>query len=110
MYAISLNHRIQIEQAAEASDGTGDPVRTWSLVATLWASVNALTGREAFNAKQVLAEVTHRVTIRYRTGLTPKMRVKFDGRYFDILSVLDAKETKVWLELMCVERIGGVSG
>ena len=46
------------------------------------------------------------IIIRYLSGIVPKMRVKFGSRIFDILSVINVKESNRELQLMCRESIG----
>ncbi len=110
MNVSKLDKRVTIERYTEAQDGSGDPVKTWSVFAVVYASVEGLSGHEAFVARQTFAEVTHRVDLLYLAGLSPKMRIKYDRRYFDILGVVDPKEDKVAQVVSCVERVGGANG
>lgn len=89
MRAGELRHRITIQRATETQDAFGAVVQTWSTFATLWAGVEALSGREFFAAQQVNAQVSHRIRIRYLSGVTPKMRVVFGSRTFNIEVVMD---------------------
>lgn len=98
-----LDKRITIQSATSARDGSGQPILTWSDWAVVWAAVEPIRGREYFAAQQVSAETTHRVTIRYRSGVSPQMRVVFNGRTFRIEAVIDPQEHHERLELMCVE-------
>lgn len=110
MRAGKLRHEIDLEQYSETQDGTGDPVKGWTAFASgVWASIDPLTGREAFAAAQVLASVTHRVRLRYVAGVNSKMRVKYGSRYFRILEVKDLEERNRELELLCEEIVGGVN-
>ncbi len=72
-------------------------------MATVWARVRAVSGREFFAAAQVQAEQLQRITIRYRTGVTAAMRVAWAGRLFDITAVIDWRERHEALQLMCRE-------
>jgi SPP1 family predicted phage head-tail adaptor len=45
------------------------------------------------------------VTIRYRPGVTSAMRVRYQGRKFNILTVLDVEMAHVALELTCAEGL-----
>jgi SPP1 family predicted phage head-tail adaptor len=99
-----LNKKISIESNAAARDSHGQDVESWSPHLTdIWASIDPVRGREFFAARQFNAEVTHKVTIRYRTGISPQMRVEYQGRYFRIEAVIDPNERHEALELMCVE-------
>ena len=67
-----------------------------------------LQGREYWEGKQLQNEVTTRFCIYYRPGIVSKMRVLFNGKYYDILSVFDPEEKHRELELMCVETSEGL--
>ncbi|HKK31096.1 MAG TPA: phage head closure protein [Alphaproteobacteria bacterium] len=94
-------HRIQIQEAVDAQDPTtGVITRTWATVSldsdTPLDSVpaRALTGqgRETHAAGTKLAETEARFEFRWFAGLTEAMRIVWDGRVYDILSI-DTDET-----------------
>jgi SPP1 family predicted phage head-tail adaptor len=49
--------------------------------------------------------ISHRIRIRYRSGVTPVCRILFKTRYFNIVSVINIDEKKEFLELICKEDI-----
>jgi SPP1 family predicted phage head-tail adaptor len=100
-----LRHRITIEQVAEAQNPDGSILETWSTYANAQASIDPVSGREYFAAQTTQADVTHRISLRYLAGITPKMRVKYGSRIFDILSVININERNRELQLMCRESI-----
>ena len=100
-----LRHRVELLSPTGAQDTFGGTSATGlASFATVWASVEALTGRELFAAQQVVAEVTHRVTMRYMPGVLAKMVVWFDNRQFQIQAVQNPDERKKMLMLLCLER------
>jgi SPP1 family predicted phage head-tail adaptor len=100
-------HRITIEENQPTRDGIGGTADNWVPVATVWAAVEPLKGREFFAAQQVNSEVSHRVTLRYRAGVRPDMRVRFGARVLEIAGPpIDPDEKHKELQLMCVERGG----
>lgn len=98
-----LDKRVTLQSATTARDGHGQPLETWSDIATVWAAIDPIRGREYFAAQQFAAETTHKVTIRHRSGISPKNRVLFGSRVFRIESVINPHERGERLELMCVE-------
>ena len=98
-----LDKRVTLQSATEARDGHGQAIPIWSDVATVWAVIDPIRGREYFAAQQVSAETTHRVTIRWRSGVSPKWRVVYGSRTFRIESVINVRERNEQIELMCVE-------
>lgn len=103
MQAGRLRHRVTIQNAVEARNAYGEAIKTWSTVATVYASVEPIRGREMFDAEQVQSEVTHRVRLRYRPGLTSQMRLLFNGRMFEIQTVINVNERNREVQLMCKE-------
>jgi SPP1 family predicted phage head-tail adaptor len=101
-----LRHRIAIERVTETRDIDGSVIETWSAYATAQALVEPLSGREYFAAQSTQANVTHRIGIRYLSGIVPNMRVKLGSRIFDILSIIKVGERNRELQLMCRESIG----
>ena len=53
-------------------------------MATVWAAVDPVSGREYYAAEQAQSEVTHKVRLRYRAGVTPGMRVLLGQRRLHI--------------------------
>jgi SPP1 family predicted phage head-tail adaptor len=100
-----LRHRITIEQVAESQDTDGSVIETWSSFASAQGSIKPVSGREYFDAQTTQADVTHRIYLRYITGITSKMRIKYNQRIFDILFVINTRERNLELQLMCRERI-----
>lgn len=76
--------------------------------AVVWASVEALSGREPYAAQQKVSEVTHRVRIRWMRGVKAKQNIWLadpDGdRQFQIQAVENPDETRHYLDLLCIER------
>lgn len=102
MRAGTLRHRVTLQALEQGRDAYGGPVETWADVATVWASVEAVSGRDFFAARQEQNEVTHKVTIRYRDDVTADMRVLHGGKTFGIVAPLpDNRRTR--LVLMCRE-------
>ncbi len=100
-----LNKRVAIRSASTTRDDYGEPIPSWSTDATVWASVEPLSGRERVSAQQQHAETTHRIRMRYQPGttVTAEKRILYDSRIFEIISVINKKERKHMLELLCKE-------
>ena len=101
-----MRQRIAL-QAKTITKSEGIPLENWTTVATVWAAVSDISGKEYFQAGALQSEVTTRIKIRYRTGITTSMRVLYGSRVFQILSVIDKDERHRVIELMCKEVIPG---
>lgn len=100
----SMNKRVQVQSVTETRDAAGGVTQTWSTDRTVWAAISPLTGREYLNAQQVQSSVTAKVVMRYFAGLTPKHRLLFGSRVFEIAAVINPDEANEMYELMCVEQ------
>lgn len=99
-----MRHRIELVNPGTAYDSTGGiSLATTSPIATVWARLEAITGKDALAAAQFNSEATYKVTIRYRCDVTAKMQVWFHGKQWQVLSVLNPNETNKTLILLCVE-------
>jgi len=103
MRAGRLRHRVTIQQKVPTRDTFGGELVTWSPVATVWASVEPLQGREYLAARQLQAELTTRIRIRCRTGILPQMRVVWGSHTYDIQAVIEPESGRRELQLMCTE-------
>jgi SPP1 family predicted phage head-tail adaptor len=100
-----MRHRVVIQTQTESRDTHGGVSRTWADTATRWASIEPLRGREFYSAQQVNANVTHKIGMRYYSGLTPTHRLKFGTRIFNIVDVRLIKEIKNEMEILATEVI-----
>lgn len=101
----NLRHRVTIQQLTRTDDGAGGYTETWTAIATVWADVYPLKGQERYDAQQVKANLSHRVTIRYRAGVEPSMRLQYGARTLNIEAVIDPEERHRELILMCSEVV-----
>ena len=98
-----LRHRITLLRQVNEVNDYGASTQTWKRVATVWADVRPLSGREYFSAQQVQSEVTTQIWLRHIEGIKPTMKVKFGKREFEILSVLNTQSVTCRYSL-CVRR------
>jgi len=71
----TLSERIVIQTLSTSVDNQGGRSSSWSTLATVWADVRPLTARETLAAKSAASLVGYEVTTRYRSDVTPKMRI-----------------------------------
>lgn len=108
MRIADLRNRVVVQSTSVTLDASGAPEDTWSAVGTRWAQVEPLTGREAFEARSLHSDVDHRITMRYDATVgaaTPKHRLLWGSRAFDILSVVNVGERDEYLEFMAREAV-----
>jgi len=100
-----LKYKIIIEQPTETTDSQGGFTTTWATLHTIWAAINPVKNWENAISLQNETRTTHKITIRYVSGLTNKMRVNFGGRYFNINSILNPEEANIRLDIMATEGL-----
>ena len=100
-----MNRRATIQQRSTGKDTFGQQSMTWTDYLPVWAYIEPMTGRELIAAQAQQSEVTHQVVIRYRAGITAAMRLVYEGRIFDILSVVDTDTQHRRLVLQCAEGL-----
>jgi SPP1 family predicted phage head-tail adaptor len=103
MEAGALRHKVIIQQPAEVTNSLGEITVSWSTFAIVWAEILPLSGREYWSSKQVNSEVTGKIRIRYKSGITPKMRVKYGTRIFNIEAVMNYQEKNIETVLLVKE-------
>ena len=102
----NLRHRITLQKPVIVKDSIGQENEEWQDVATVWASVEPLSGKEYFNAKQTNSEVSTKIIIRYFENLLPNWVFQFGHRRYNILSVINFEERNIYLQLLCSEKAG----
>jgi SPP1 family predicted phage head-tail adaptor len=104
MDAGTLRERVTVQQATESRNRLGESVLEWATFADVWANVQGVSAREFLLAGQQQVELSHRVKMRYLTGLTSKMRLSWRGRTLEIISILEHENRSIH-ELICQEAV-----
>lgn len=103
MKAGRIRNRITLQKFETSRSPVGSIIKTWIDVATVWAEVKAVTGKELMLSQQEMSSTTIRIYIRYRNDIETTWRIKYSiagSQYLNIKAVLpDAKRT--YLELLC---------
>jgi SPP1 family predicted phage head-tail adaptor len=100
-----LNHKIVIQERTETKNSVGEDITTWDTYKWTWAQVTPLTGKEYFSKNEFQSTITNKIYMRYLTGVTPDMRIVWDSRTFDIISVINTDERNRELILMVEEQL-----
>lgn len=80
MKAGRLDRRITIQRKQVSQSDSGQPIETWSILVTVWASVGPLRGDEVFSAPQYVGKQQTEYRIRFSTDvadLTPLDRIVY---------------------------------
>lgn len=105
MLAQRLRHQVALQSQSTSLDAYGGNVGAWSTVATVRAGIEPIGGTEAARNGQNAAEQMVRVVLRYRSGVTPQMRIVRGSTIYTIVAVANRDEANRMLELTC--KTGG---
>jgi SPP1 family predicted phage head-tail adaptor len=103
-----LNQRITVQQRTLTLDGYGQELNTWTNVATVWANVKPISGREKMRGMAIESQLTHTVLVRYREAFMPPKtvdayRINYEGRIFNITAARDLEEDREYIIFDCTE-------
>lgn len=110
MRAGRLRQRITLQTNTPSQDSYGQEIESWADTMTVWAFINPESAREFLQQGIQAQQVRQTIEMRYQTGITPEMRVKFvdrdsNTRYFDIEQVLEPATARERLTLICKELV-----
>lgn len=98
-----LDTRLVLEASVDTPDGGGGSIGGWAAIGEIWASVAPVTGGERFVSDALRAQVSHRITIRYRADVTTALRLRDGTRVYRIGAVLGPGRRNR-LDLLCSEE------
>ena len=98
-----LRQQIQIQANTPTNDAYNQRQDSWSTLVTRWAKIESATGSGYIQSDEVRNLATHRITIRYYADVTPRCRVLFGSRIFNIVAVLNTDERKIETIILATE-------
>jgi SPP1 family predicted phage head-tail adaptor len=84
MRAGDLDRKVNLERYTLNQNDFGEPIETWSLIASVWASRAILSGNETFESDQTAALALYRFRMYYRSDLDATCRIVYEGRNYNI--------------------------
>ncbi|CAH5969996.1 TPA: phage head closure protein [Klebsiella pneumoniae] len=105
MRAGKMKRRVTFQKSESHRDQMGQVISVWSDLATVWAEIRAISGRERMSSGALYSEATVRIWTRYRDDITTANRILYRspnvrGQIYGIVAVIpDVDHTR--LELLC---------
>ena len=99
-----LDQRVAIQARSQSDDGLGGGVTSWATVATRWAKVKPLSGRERRQGEQLEDSRDYRVTLRRdetTAAIGAAHRLVWRGAALNIRFIADAGDRPLYLEIDC---------
>jgi len=105
-----LSARLIFQSRSVATDAIGGSSSIWVDAFGAWAQLIPLAGRALVAAQARNAEVTHEVTIRYRSELADPLsavsyRIRYGTRTLTVHSAINVDECNKWIVLLCTEGV-----
>jgi SPP1 family predicted phage head-tail adaptor len=99
---IVLDRSITIQQYTDTKDAIGGHKMTWATLATVYANVDFIRGKEGEIVTKETATTKVDFRIRHRNDLNTKHRILYNSKYYDIKTILDDQDNQ-WLILKTEE-------
>lgn len=96
-----LNSAITIQQRGTAADALGQPVETWTVLASLWGDIRHPSGVQQIKAGAEVSTVRASIKVYRRADITAAMRVVHGATVYDIKAVLPDERGRVFMFLAC---------
>jgi SPP1 family predicted phage head-tail adaptor len=97
-----LRHRVRIDQQVVHANSFGEQDVAWEAVATVWAAIEPVSGRELLLADQVQSKVNTRIIIRARSSILASMRAVHGSTVYNIEAIIgDPDSGQEWMTLQC---------
>ena len=96
-----MSDRVTLQQRGAGKDTLGQPIESWSDIATVWADVLFQSGAEVMRAGADTAIVKCSIRIRARTDVDTGARALFNAKVYDVKSALPDKSDRRFMFLVC---------
>lgn len=99
-----LRHLITIEQNNPTYDAANQPIDNWETFLIRWGKIESIQGGDFIQSAQIRNKCSHTCTMRYLPTLQPKLhRLVYQGRTFNVVSVIVSDERKISTVAYCQE-------
>ena len=103
---MTFNKRIFILKMQKSDKGSFAKAE-WIEVCEVWANWVNVHGSEVWAADSVQAQKAATVSIRYRSGIDEKCRIKYNDIIYEIISIDNVRERNMVLEMKVRAAVNG---
>ena len=100
-----FRERVSVQQEVRVADTGGGATLTWSEVATPWAAIEPMTGRENVQEEGVTGVGSYKIYMRAEINVTTAMRVVWGTKILNIRSVRSLEARDRLLEILAEESV-----
>lgn len=90
-----FDQRVTLQRATDSTDSQGSVSKAWATLATVWASVENMTGQEATEGNERTASKGYRFTVRHQSALATLSagdRLQWRAENFDLTAAIPMPE------------------
>lgn len=95
-----FNKVFTIQQEQKTSDGQGGYTKTWSDFATVNGLVFVVDNTKMILDDHIKSKEVKRFEFEHVSGLTPKMRINYNGSIYNILPPQSVIDSDVWSKIV----------
>lgn len=99
----TLTDRVQLRRREMAAEDEGGQATLYVPLATVWARVRSLSGRQGQSADGRAVSISHSVVMRFRADIGPGDRIVYRGRNLEVASAADLNGRRAYLSCACSE-------
>ncbi|WP_224701728.1 phage head closure protein [Devosia aquimaris] len=99
----SMTDRVALKRREMVSQPEGGHVALFVPLASAWARVRSLRGRQGTSADGRAVEISHAVVLRFRSDIAPGDRIVYRDRALDVVSAADLDGRRAFLSCACSE-------
>lgn len=103
MNVSKLIHKATLSVPTFTKTARGDTTVTYADDGELYCAIDPLSGRELFWAKQLRADLSHKIVMRYTARVTHKCRLRWNGKYFELGPPLPKDERNEEMAFTAIE-------
>lgn len=95
--------RVALDEPVTTQNATGEEVTAWSEVATVWASIEPIRGREALLNGLNAAQMDTRLRMRWSTALdamNSEWRIRYKETVYNVVSIAHVMTGRRELEIL----------
>ena len=100
-----LRTRLTLQARQRTSTDGGGAVVAWATIASMFANVSPVSGREIVAADGRTGRVSHEIMLRYCHEVQPGMHFVDGARVFIIHAAIDLDGRRRWMKCLCEERL-----
>jgi len=101
-----LNKKMSLYRRTTVKNSFGEPVETDVKVCDLWVALWPISAKEHIQSDRETMEISHRIRIRYRSGITQGMVFKLGSREFEITQgPINVNEDNRLIDFVVKERV-----